>query len=183
MIGSASGSRFTLRLEFLFQDQSIDSIRVIPRPGPNHAVPVFLVESQGGQIVDGSLQGNRLRPCDAETILGRDQQGRPHPFPARSRTNVDGDDMAGGSGMRHDESPGSIVPRVNRHQCEGSPASNVGLQFLFGIRNSRGETFLVQAPQGFEIVRPEVAYLDGHGDIVSALPTPVSPNREHFRDI
>src|SRR5579859_1646203 len=68
--------------------------------------------------------------------------------------------------MRHDKAANA---GIFRNQRERSPLANVGPKLRLRIRDPRREAFLVHTPEFLEVLRPEIADVDGHAVIVKPL--------------
>lgn len=53
------------------EHQRVHAIRVIPRPGTDHAVPVPFVEGEGGGVVDRRFQADGAASCGLQLFFGR----------------------------------------------------------------------------------------------------------------
>lgn len=128
------------------------------RPHPGHAVPVTFIEGNCGRVIDRCLQTHSTAACRVESLFGCSQQRRTNSAAPGRCTHINGDDVSCSACMSHDEPQGLVVALIECDQGERSPMTDVGFQFLFGIRNAGREAILVQAPERLEIFGLEVAY-------------------------
>ena len=160
-----------LPVQLLLQHQSIDAIRVIPRPSPDYAVSVALVKRQCRQVVNRGLQADPPCPAKFQAIFRSSQQQRAYAGTPPFRTHVNRDDVpARGAAMCDDKTTNARTCGVLRNQSECSPLPNISPQFRLRIGDPRRKAFLVHAPQFLEVLRPEVADGDGHAAIVKPVP-------------
>lgn len=128
------------------------------------------VEGQGRGVVDGSLEHHPFATAFGEASLGGVQEFRTHSEAPRVGQNVDRDDVSDSpaSDFGDDETENRFSCFRFRHQREGTAMANVKLQLRLGIGDTRWKTFLVDFPQGVEILVAKVAQLKSHPDIVAA---------------
>src|SRR5436853_5626566 len=81
-------------MQILFEQQCINSVRVITRNALNHGVAMTFVERERGNVVHRRFQADNGTMSCAELPLRRIEQGRSNPKPAAALPDVNRDDMA-----------------------------------------------------------------------------------------
>jgi hypothetical protein len=161
---------------------------VVGGDGLEDLVAVAFVEGEGGVVVGGGFESDGVGAGGVEAKFGGAEELGAEAGAAGGGEDVDGDDVSGAGGMGEDEAgdelPGCFASRRTapstwlraslggclhmsiRVLCgdegEGAAAAHEVVEFGAGVGDGWGETLLVDAPEGFEIVGSGVAEGEGH---------------------